>query len=60
MVVFGEAGKHADNTTPSELEGTVLAGTVLTLIAVVYGSSASWCSIVSDVSVSRVESGVRV
>jgi len=45
MIIFGEAGKHADNKTPSELTGATLAGTCLSLIAVVYGSSASWCSI---------------
>jgi len=48
LIIFGEAGKHADNKTPSELTGSTLAGTCLSLIAVVYGSSASWCSIVSD------------
>jgi len=48
MVIYGEAGTQADITTPTELTGTVLSGTCLSLIAVVYGSSASWCSIVSD------------
>lgn len=48
MIIYGEAGRFADNTTPGTLTGTTLSGTVLTLLAVVYGSSASWCSIVSD------------
>ncbi|KAI1437514.1 permease for cytosine/purines, uracil, thiamine, allantoin-domain-containing protein [Xylaria sp. CBS 124048] len=48
LIFFGETGRFADNTTPSELKGANLAGTVLTLIAVVYGSSASWVSVASD------------
>jgi purine-cytosine permease-like protein len=48
MIIFGEAGSKADNKTPTELVGLPLVGSCLSLIAVVYGSSASWCSIVSD------------
>ena len=48
MVMYGETASKADPHTPSALEGTTLSGTVLTLLAVVYGSSASWSSIVSD------------
>lgn len=48
MVFFGETGKYADNTTPSSLTGSNLSATVLSLIAIVYGSSASWCTMVSD------------
>ncbi|KAI0859197.1 permease for cytosine/purines, uracil, thiamine, allantoin-domain-containing protein [Xylaria cubensis] len=48
LVFFGEIGRYADNTTPSPLKGADLAGSLLSLIAIVYGSSASWVSIVSD------------
>ena len=48
MVIYGEAAPHADTKTPSTLHGQSLSGTVLTLLGVVYGSSASWSSIVSD------------
>ncbi|KAK5279748.1 hypothetical protein LTR40_007342, partial [Exophiala xenobiotica] len=48
MIIFGETGKYADNTTPSSLKGATLSGTVLSLLAIVYGSSASWCTMASD------------
>lgn len=48
MIIFGETGKYADNTTPSSLTGSTLSGTVLSLLAIVYGSSASWCTMASD------------
>ena len=48
MIFFGEVGKYADNTTPSSLTGKDLSGTVLSLIAIVYGSSCSWCTMASD------------
>ncbi|KAH8881557.1 putative nucleoside transporter [Thozetella sp. PMI_491] len=48
IVMYGETASFGDLDTPTELEGAVLSGTALTLFAVVYGSSASWCSIVSD------------
>ncbi|OCT50231.1 Purine-cytosine permease FCY21 [Cladophialophora carrionii] len=48
MIIFGETGRHADNTTPSSLHGADLSGTVLSLVAIVYGSSASWCTMASD------------
>ena len=48
MIIFGEAARFADNTTQSKLTGSTLSGTVLTLLAIIYGSSASWSSIVSD------------
>lgn len=48
MIFFGEAGKYADNTTPTELKGADLSGTVLSLIAIIYGSSASWQTMASD------------
>ena len=61
LIIFGETGSHANNTTPSSLSGADLSGTVLSLIAIVYGSSASWCTMASDyyvhypASVSRVK-----
>ena len=48
MIMYGETAHLADNQTPSSHTGASLSGSVLTLLAVVYGSSASWCSIVSD------------
>lgn len=48
MVIFGMTGKYADNTTPSALTGSALSGAMLTLFAIIYGSSASWCTIASD------------
>lgn len=48
LIFFGETGRYADKTTPSSLKGADLAGSVLSLIAIVYGSSASWVSIASD------------
>lgn len=48
MIMYGEAAPLADIKTPSALEGQSLSGTVLTLLAIVYGSSASWSSIASD------------
>ncbi|KAJ2970235.1 hypothetical protein NQ176_g8284 [Zarea fungicola] len=48
LIIFGEAGKFADNTTPAKVTGGDLAGSVLTLIAIVYGSSAAWATVASD------------
>lgn len=48
MIFFGETGKYADNSTPTELTGADLSGTVLSLLAIIYGSSASWCTMASD------------
>ncbi|KAI0205093.1 permease for cytosine/purines, uracil, thiamine, allantoin-domain-containing protein [Astrocystis sublimbata] len=61
LIIFGEIGRYADNTTASPLKGADLAGSLLSLIAIVYGSSASWVSIASDyyvhypINVSRVK-----
>lgn len=61
MIIFGETGRYADNTTPTSLKGADLSGNVLSLLAVVYGSSASWATIASDyyvhyaVNVNRVK-----
>lgn len=48
LVIFGQTGEYADNTTPSSLTGADLSGSVLSLLAIVYGSSASWATIASD------------
>ncbi|KAJ8604736.1 hypothetical protein MRB53_041685 [Persea americana] len=48
LIIYGETGRYADNTTESALTGADLSGTVLTLLAIVYGSSASWATVASD------------
>ncbi|KAL2421568.1 Purine-cytosine permease FCY21 [Exophiala dermatitidis] len=48
MIIFGETGKYADNHTGASVKGATLSGTVLSLLAIVYGSSASWCTMASD------------
>ena len=48
MIIYGETGKYADNSAPATVTGTSFSGAVLSLIAVVYGSSASWCTMASD------------
>jgi NCS1 nucleoside transporter family len=48
LIIFGETGRYADNTTPASVTGTTLSGVVLNLIAIVYGSSAAWCTTASD------------
>ncbi|EPE05001.1 nucleoside [Ophiostoma piceae UAMH 11346] len=48
IVMYGETARFGDVSIKTELSGATLSGTALTLFAVVYGSSASWCSIVAD------------
>ena len=48
MIIFGETGRYADNSTPASIRGATLSGTVLSFLAIVYGSSASWAVVVSD------------
>ncbi|KIN08590.1 hypothetical protein OIDMADRAFT_108930 [Oidiodendron maius Zn] len=48
MVMYGEVAPHAALSAPATATGLNNKGSALTLFAVVYGSSASWCSIVSD------------
>ncbi|KND91967.1 Purine-cytosine permease fcyB [Tolypocladium ophioglossoides CBS 100239] len=48
LIIFGETGKYADNTTPASATGATLTGSILSLFAIVYGSSASWCTMASD------------
>ncbi|KAJ5798705.1 nucleoside transporter [Penicillium pulvis] len=48
LIIYGETGQYADNTAPASVTGVTFSGEVLSLIAVVYGSSASWCTMASD------------
>lgn len=48
LIILGQTGSSADATPGTDLEGLELSGTVLSLLAIVYGSSASWCSCASD------------
>lgn len=48
MVMYGEVGSNASLSSPATTTGAENKAAALTLFAVVYGSSASWCSIVSD------------
>ncbi|KAH8812950.1 putative nucleoside transporter [Xylogone sp. PMI_703] len=60
MIIFGETGKYADNTTPATATGANLSGAVLSLLAIVYGSSASWCTMASDYYVHYLSDVSRV
>lgn len=48
LVIFGETGPYADDVSPSSLEGVDKSAYVLSLLAIVYGSSASWATVASD------------
>ncbi len=48
MVMYGELAPLATLSAPATTTGATNKGCALTLFAVVYGSSNSWCSIVSD------------
>ena len=48
MIIYGEAAHRANLAAPPTVTGMTASGNVLSLIGVVYGSSASWSSIVSD------------
>lgn len=48
MVMYGETARFGDLATPASVSGSTLSGTALTLFAVVYGSSCSWATVVSD------------
>lgn len=48
MVMYGEVAHLADLKSPASVKGATMSGQVLSLLSVVYGSSASWSSIVSD------------
>lgn len=48
MIMYGMAAPQANPTAPPTATGADLSGAILSLIAIVYGSSVSWCSIASD------------
>lgn len=48
MIIYGEAAHRANLADPPSVTGLTRSGQVLSLFSVVYGSSASWSSIVSD------------
>jgi len=48
MIMYGEIAPRASLSSPAQVSGATLSGQALSLFAVVYGSSASWSSIVSD------------
>ncbi|KAJ5387683.1 hypothetical protein N7509_010224 [Penicillium cosmopolitanum] len=48
MIIYGEAAHRANLADPPSVHGLTRSGQVLSLFSVVYGSSASWSSIVSD------------
>lgn len=60
MIVFGESAKYTDNTTPPQVSGKAEAGAVLTVLAIAYGSCASWAPTASDYYVSYPENVSRV
>lgn len=48
LIILGQTGSSADASRGTELKGAELSGTVLSLLAIVYGSSASWATAASD------------
>jgi len=48
LVIYGETGRYADTVTPAGVTGADLSGSVLSFLAIIYGSSASWATIASD------------
>lgn len=48
MIIYGEAAPYANIAAPASVPGATLSGNALSLFGIVYGSSASWSSIVSD------------
>nr|POE87585.1 purine-cytosine permease fcyb [Quercus suber] len=48
LIIFGQTGRYANNVKNPTVDPPADSGTVLSLIAIVYGSSASWCPVVSD------------
>ncbi|KAF7591816.1 hypothetical protein BBP40_001087 [Aspergillus hancockii] len=48
MIIYGELAHRVDLSAPPTASGITRSGNVLSLIGIVYGSSASWSSIVSD------------
>jgi purine-cytosine permease-like protein len=48
MAMYGQLAPLADPKSPPQHTGATQSGSILTLLAIIYGSSASWSSIVSD------------
>ncbi|KAF2858578.1 hypothetical protein K470DRAFT_289367 [Piedraia hortae CBS 480.64] len=48
LIIMCETGKYTDNKTPAKGSSLSISGAALSLIAVVYGSSASWCTVAGD------------
>lgn len=48
MIMYGEMAPKADIKSGPTVSGATLSGNVLSYLAVVYGSSVSWCSIAAD------------
>ncbi|KAH8680614.1 permease for cytosine/purines, uracil, thiamine, allantoin-domain-containing protein [Xylariales sp. PMI_506] len=48
LVMYGETAGFGDVKTPSTVEGVEYSAMCLTLFGVIYGSSASWASLISD------------
>jgi len=48
IIIYAETGRFADPSTPAQVSGATLSGNVLSFLAIVYGSSASWTTIASD------------
>lgn len=48
MIIYGEAAHRANLSAAPTVTGMTKSGNALSLIGVIYGSSASWSSIVSD------------
>ncbi|KAJ5125905.1 Ribosome biogenesis protein ENP2 [Penicillium atrosanguineum] len=48
IIIYGEAAHRANLSEASTVTGMTKSGNALSLIGVIYGSSASWSSIVSD------------
>ncbi|KZF23685.1 hypothetical protein L228DRAFT_210277 [Xylona heveae TC161] len=48
MIMYGEVAHYADPKSSATVSGATFSGNVLSLLAIVYGSSASWSSIACD------------
>jgi purine-cytosine permease-like protein len=51
MVMYGEAGPQANLNALPTVSGSTQTGVILTFFAIIYGTTASWSSIVSDLYV---------
>ena len=48
LIIYGQVGKYADINAPATVTGPSLSGSILTLLAIMYGAASAWCSIISD------------